>query len=397
MFSMPKVSVIIPCYNQGQFLDEAVQSVLNQQYADFEIIIVNDGSTDVQTIQKCEAYKHPKIKLLTTTNNGLAAARNNGIKRAGGTYILPLDADDKIGSDYLIEAVSVLEKNPEIGIVYCKAQLFGAVETEWQLPEYSIREILKNNVIFCSALFKREDWEQVGGYDPGMIYGWEDYDFWLSLIEKNRKVFQLPAIHFYYRIAPDSMVRSKRRWQKIEMFKRIYERHTSFIGENIEVWIDAILELNEPTLTSKLYVNSGKGVNDNESIEQDINFQTKEVVFDFESFLTRKELRFDPVDCPVCIEIFSIEFLGDEMLEINLYDISSNAYLQEKNLYMFDTDDPQIYLPLSEDKLSCFSQVKINFHIHSVKEQALRDIISYLSENKKMYTRKEGLIRRIFK
>jgi len=394
---MPKVSVIIPCYNQGQFLDEAVQSVLNQRYTDIEIIIVNDGSTDVETIEQCESYEHPKITLLTTTNNGLAAARNNGIKRAEGKYILPLDADDKIGPDYLIEAVSVLEENPEIGIVYSRAQLFGAVETEWQLPPYSIEEILKNNVIFCSALFYRKDWELVGGYDPGMIYGWEDYDFWLSLIERSRKVFQLPTIHFYYRIAPDSMVRSKKRWQKIEMFKRIYKRHAEFIGDNIEVWIDTILESNEPTLTSRLYVNSGEGINDKESIEQAISLQTNVAVFDFQRFSSRKEIRFDPVDYPVCIEIFSIEFLGDETLSFNLGNINSNACLREKNLYMFDTDDPQIYIPITEHKLSYFSQLKINFHIHSVKEQALRYIIEYLSKKRETDAKKAGLIKRMFK
>ena len=394
---MPKVSVIIPCYNQGQFLDEAVQSVFNQRYTDFEIIIVNDGSTDEQTILQCESYLDPRVRLLTTTNHGLAAARNNGIKQAEGTYILPLDADDKIGSHYLLEAVSVLENNPEIGIVYCRAQLFGAVDTEWQLPEYSIREILKNNVIFCTALFKKKDWEEVGGYDPGMVYGWEDYDFWLSLIERNRKVVQLPSIHFYYRVAPGSMVRSKKRWQKIEMFKRIYNRHTAFFGDNIEVWIDAILELNEPTLISRLYVNSGEGVNDSESIEHAISSQTKEVVFDFQTFSARKELRFDPVDCPVCIEFLEIEFSGDEVFQINIDEINSNACFQENKIYMFDTDDPQIYLPLSEEKLRNVTQVKFNFHIHSVKEQALREIIAYLSKKEKANTEKIGIIKRIFR
>lgn len=394
---MPKVSVIIPCFNQGQFLDEAVQSVLSQRFTDFEIIIVNDGSTDRETIEQCESYEHPKIALLTTTNNGLAGARNNGIKRAEGKYILPLDADDKIGPDYLLEAVSVLEENQEIGIVYSRAQLFGAVKTEWLLPPYSIEEMLKNNVIFCSALFHRRDWERIGGYDPGMIYGWEDYDFWLSLIERSRKVFQLPAVHFYYRIAPDSMVRSKKRWQKIEMFKRIYKRHAGFFGEYIEVWIDAILELNEPTLISRLYVNSGKGINDSESIEQQVSLQNNVAVFDFQQFFSRKELRFDPVDCPVCIEILSLEFLGNERLLFNLENISSNAFLREKNLYMFDTDDPQIYIPITEDKLRHFSQLKINFYIHSIKEQALKDIIGYLSKKPESNKKKSGFIRRIFK
>ncbi|MGA7277376.1 MAG: glycosyltransferase family A protein, partial [Desulfocapsaceae bacterium] len=272
---MAKVSVVIPCFNQGAYLDEAVQSVLQQSYADLEIIIVNDGSTDALTIEQCNSYQESRIHTLNTDNQGLAAARNKGIAAAEGTYILPLDADDRIAAKYLEEAVAVLDSDPDIGIVYCKARLFGAVETDWGLPPYSLKEMLKNNVIFCSALFRKTDWELVGGYDAGMVYGWEDYDFWLSLIERNRGVKQLSGTYFFYRVSPDSMVRSKEKWQKIEMFKRIYQRHTQFIGEHIEIWIDAVLEFNEPTLTSRLYVNCGRGIEDRDSVARHIVSSTK--------------------------------------------------------------------------------------------------------------------------
>ena len=186
---MATVSVIIPCYNQGQFVDEAVISVLDQGVEDLEIIIINDGSTDPYTNDILSDYKRENVTVIVTDNNGLAAARNTGIEVATGKYILPLDADDKIGQGYVEKAVSLLEKNPDLGIVYCQASLFGAVETDWDLPVYSLEAMLIDNVIFCSAFFRREDWLEVGGYDVGMIYGWEDYSFWLSLIERDREVF----------------------------------------------------------------------------------------------------------------------------------------------------------------------------------------------------------------
>lgn len=379
---MPKVSVIIPCYNQGMFLDEAVESVLAQTFEDFEIIIVNDGSTDEQTIQQCNSYNHPKIRLVTTANQGLAAARNNGIAETEGIYILPLDADDKIGKYYLEKAVPVLDNESGIGIVYSRAILFGAVETDWPLPKYSLDEMLKNNIIFCTALYRKSDWELVGGYDPGMIYGWEDYDFWLSLIERQRRVLQLPGTHFFYRVDPNSMVRSKDRWQKIAMFKRIYQRHSSFIGNNVEIWLNAILEHNEPVIISRLYVNEGEGISDKSSISQEINNDTKIAVFNIEGFKNRKEIRFDPVDCPVCLEIYSIEIFEEKSnYKLDLSNVTSNAFSRINNLFMFESDDPQIYFPLNKEQIQNTTQINIVFDIKSLKEMALRDIIKVVTAN----------------
>ncbi len=245
---MPTVSVIIPCYNQGQFLDEAVDSVLVQSFADFEIIIVNDGSTDDLTNRLLKTYAKEKTRVIATANMGLAAARNNGIAVACGKYILPLDADDRIGTSYLEKAVAILDADSEVGIVYCKARLFGAVETDWLLPDYSLERMLVDNLIFCSAFFRRDDWLDAGGYDPGMVYGWEDYEFWLGLIERGRKVVRLEENLFCYRVASDSMVRSKEKWQKVAMFRRIYERHQRLFSDNIGVWIETIADARDKIL-----------------------------------------------------------------------------------------------------------------------------------------------------
>lgn len=373
---MAKVSVIIPCYNQGIYVSEAVDSVLAQTFRDFEIIIVNDGSTDEQTTAILEELNRDKTTVINTTNQGLAAARNNGISAAAGKYILPLDADDRIAPLYIEQCVQLLDAEPDVGIVYCRAMLFGAVNSEWALPAYSIEEMVKDNVIFCSALFRREDWETVGGYDTGMVYGWEDYDFWLSLIERGREVRQLDSYSFFYRVSADSMVRTKEKWQKTEMFARIYRRHQEFIGKNIEVWIEKLIDLREPYYTSRLYIDSGKGFNEAESISRKVVVGVHHLSFDLGRFPRQRKFRFDPIDCTACVEIEHILINGeDDSFELQREAVSSNAVCQRGAVFMFADRDPNIIIPLPANRQNCRS-LEITINIVSVGEQSLREIIA---------------------
>jgi len=381
---MPRVSVIIPCYNQGAFLDESVGAVLSQTFHDWEIIVVNDGSTDQETNRRCEQLSDPRIKVITTDNQGLAAARNNGIAASIGEYILPLDADDRIAPLYLEEAVAVLDNHPEVGIVYCRARLFGAVDVDWLLPEYSITEMVKDNVIFCTALFRRADWQLVGGYDTEMIYGWEDYDFWLSLIERGRQVRRLEGTYFFYRVAAESMVRSKEKWQKVQMFKRIFERHAAFLGEHIETWIEALLDVREPYRTCRLYVDCGQGLSDGSSVARKIEPGRRIIAFPIEGFVGRQGLRFDPADCPAVVEVDSIELLGDGWTEvIEGRRLESNAAIRDANRHLFATADPQIYLPLTAKDIPGIREIRVSCEIGAMGEEALREIIDNLQQGKK--------------
>ena len=247
---MPKVSVIIPCYNQGAYVDDAVESVLNQTFQDFEIIIVNDGSTDEQTNQLLANYDRPKVKVMRTDNQGLASARNNGIEAAEGAYILPLDADDKIGKEYLAKAVKVLDEDADTGIVYCLAETFGARKGRWNIPDYSLKKMLLVNLIFCTALFRKEDWEKAGRYNPNMLYGWEDWDFWLSIIELGRRVHRLPEVLFYYHVKDGSMVRSLDIDKEIYLHHQIIRNHPELFIENVR----PLLEKYYKVKNSRLYI-----------------------------------------------------------------------------------------------------------------------------------------------
>lgn len=242
---MTKVSVIIPCFNQVHWIDDAVQSVLAQTYKDFEIIIVNDGSTEPQTNSILNSYDNPCIKVIHTVNQGVATARNTGISQATGIYILPLDADDKIADSYIQKAVGIMESNPNIGIVYCQAEFFGDETGKWELPEYSFPEILLGNVIFCSGFYRKSDWDYVQGYNPNMKYGLADYDFWLSLINLGKDVFRIQESLFMYRQRSGSMSKSITREQRIQMVTQLFENHSKLYSENISVVFRRIFDLND--------------------------------------------------------------------------------------------------------------------------------------------------------
>ncbi|MCI5156897.1 MAG: glycosyltransferase family 2 protein [Candidatus Electrothrix sp. AUS1_2] len=339
---MPRVSVVIPCYNQGAFVDEAIQSVLVQTFAEFEIIVVNDGSTDAFTVNHLRQLDFPKTRVLHTTNQGLSAARNNGIREAQGEYILPLDADDRIGSTYLEQAVRLLDAQPELGIVYCKARFFGDRNSEWQLPEYSLEEMLLNNVIFCTSFFRRTDWEAAGGFDPAMIYGWEDYDFWLSLIKRGRQVKRIPEILFYYRIRSDSMLRSKEKKQKVAILTKIFHKHEALYKQHIAVLFDKLVDIKGFYLEAALYRRE-QGTKERELLgTRRVDIETKALCFEQVNIGNNDSLEIQLVNEQAIVSIKSVEAETEQ--ETRKLSFTSNAAHVTDNLYYFTTKEPRLVI-----------------------------------------------------
>lgn len=229
---MADVSIIMPCYNDGKYITEAVDSVFKQTYSSLELIIIDDGSDDYQTIKVIEelSKSNTKIHLIHTNHIGPAGARNAGIEMASGKYVMPLDADDMIEPTYIEKAISVIEPDESIGVVYCHADLFGEQTGLWQLPDYSLDNMLLDNVVFVTALFRKDDWKRVGGFRTSMKYGMEDYDFWLSILESGKEIKQLPEVLFHYRIKPVS--RTTRFQSDVSVvqktYKDIYFHHSKF-------------------------------------------------------------------------------------------------------------------------------------------------------------------------
>ena len=235
------VSIIIPCYNQGIWLAEAVASALMQDLEGVEVIVVNDGSTDPVTRRMVEEIDDARVHVISTENQGLAAARNEGIQRAKGRYILPLDSDDRIHATYARKAFEILEQQQHIGIVYCRAELFGEEQGEWQLEPYDFPGILLSPQLFASAMFRKQDWEAVGGYQTDMIYGWEDYDFWLALIAKGVGVHRIDEILFYYRKTQGSMAGLDRK-RMLYSFRKLFEHHRELYEANIDCLFEAVMD-----------------------------------------------------------------------------------------------------------------------------------------------------------
>lgn len=220
------VSVIVPCYNQGMFLAECLDSLLCQTYTNYECIIVNDGSTDNSAgIAELYTSRDSRIKLLSIPNGGVSNARNIGIRQSSGTYILPLDGDDKISPSYIEEAVDILNSNSDIDIVYCKATFFGKKKGKWHLPEYSLEQMLGCNCLFCSAMYRRSLYDKTKGYNLNMKTGYEDWDFWLSMIENGAKIFRINKELFSYRIRSRSRQKSITNDQTVILRRQIYENH----------------------------------------------------------------------------------------------------------------------------------------------------------------------------
>ncbi|WP_223549294.1 glycosyltransferase family A protein [Aestuariivivens sp. NBU2969] len=230
----PLVSVIVPCFNQAAFLDDALQSVLDQVYTNWECIIINDGSTD-NTKTKSEYWTKldARFGYLEQVNYGVSTARNNGIKTAKGSYILPLDADDKIGKDYLHQAVKAFIQNKNLKLVYCKAAKFGAISGAWNLKPFSRFNLAISNIIFSSALFKRDDWQKIGGYDKNMTQGLEDWEFWIHLLKYGGDVVQLNKVGFYYRIKDDSRNRQVTANDKKLLKEYLSVKHADFFVEQL--------------------------------------------------------------------------------------------------------------------------------------------------------------------
>lgn len=232
---LPKVSVVIPCHNHALFLEEAVQSVLNSNYHDYEIIIMDDGSKDnSMAVAKQLQDRHPAhVRALHQDNAGPSVARNKGIEVADGKYILCLDADDKISVDYLSQAVSAMDENEDFKLVYCEAEKFGLKNCKWNLKPFSPESLALDNMIFVSAMFRKTDWSEVNGFEPTMTWGWEDWEFWINMMKSGGKVHKLPTVGFYYRIHQCSRRKSVNKSAKQLTIDLINRKHISFLRKHI--------------------------------------------------------------------------------------------------------------------------------------------------------------------
>ena len=256
---MPLVSVVIPCYNDGQYLDDSVGSILNQSFEDYEILIVNDGSTDAATILKLQSFNHPKIKILHKENGHLSSARNYGIRNAAGEIIVTLDADDLFEKKFIKKGVAILQKNKTAGAVTCYLKSFGLKNNKWKPLGGDLKNFLFRQESCASAMFRKECWEKIGGYDEQMKTGYEDWEFWIRLTAAGWKVEVLDDYLLNYRITDKSMLLTQSEPNREKIIDYIMEKHKELYWQNLKdaVLKRKIIDLRNPesrkTLLKNLY------------------------------------------------------------------------------------------------------------------------------------------------
>jgi glycosyltransferase involved in cell wall biosynthesis len=203
----PRISVLMPCFNHGAFIGEAIDSVLAQTFQDFEIIVIDDGSTDAVTRDVLSRLTKPRTTVLKTVNQGLPAARNHAAGHASGRLFCALDADDKLAPTWFEKAVRVLDDRPDLAFVSHWLETFGDEHWTWKPERCDLPALLARNTVNGAAVVRREAFEAVGGYDVSMREGCEDWDFWLRLAERGFPGTIIPEVLFYYRRRSDSMSR----------------------------------------------------------------------------------------------------------------------------------------------------------------------------------------------
>lgn len=236
---MALISVVIPCYNDGIFLDDSIQSISNQTLTDWEILLVNDGSTDPFTIERINAINHPKIKVLHKENGHLSSARNYGVAAASGTYIATLDADDIFEPTFLEKGVEILNSQKEVGVVTCYLKSFGLKKYSWKPQGGDIKNFLFRQECCASSIFRKTCWEDTGGYDENMKLGYEDWEFWIRVTASGWKIQVIKEYLLNYRVTEKSMFLKLSEPRRKELVEYILEKHKHLYWQNIK---DAVSE-----------------------------------------------------------------------------------------------------------------------------------------------------------
>lgn len=264
------LSVVIPCFNQGEYLLELLHCFPNYLEQNiYEIIVVNDGSTDKNTLLILDQVEKEGFQVLHQENQGLCVTRNNGIKLSNGKYILPIDSDDKISPQFIFEAIEILDNNPKYSVVYCDGEYFGSKAGPWTIGEFNLQRLMLWNYLPSCSVFRKESWIQSDGYDTN-INGLEDWDLWLSIAFNGGKFKYLNKSFFYYRQTPTSVTQTATALRYRKLLGYLEKKHEEYLGKqhlshhfsrkfkgNKKLWIKLFLKIYFPSYINKL-VEKGK-------------------------------------------------------------------------------------------------------------------------------------------
>jgi glycosyltransferase involved in cell wall biosynthesis len=218
------VSVVVPCYNGGRFIDQLLGSLAQQTFRDFDIVIVNDGSTEQATLDKL-ARLDPAIRVVHQDNQGLAGARNAGIAAASSDLVLLIDCDDIIEPAYLAETVPLLRAAPDnVAIAFTHIRRAGAAKGIAR-RYFNPFDVLFTNTVSACMVLRKSAWQAVGGFDAGMRDGYEDWEFSIKLARAGYRGIEVPKPLFVYQVSADGMLLNKATRMHGALWRYIRRKH----------------------------------------------------------------------------------------------------------------------------------------------------------------------------
>ena len=250
---MTKISFVIPCYNDVNFVNNAVNSAINQTYSNKEIIVVDDGSDEI-TKAVLKGIE-PKIdRLIVQDNQGQSIARNNGINAALGELIIVLDSDDYFEPTFTERAFEIISKRNEVKIATCWGRRI--TENDILIDIFKpgggeLSSFILQNGSFGSCMFRKSDWERVGGYDESMKQGFEDWEFYIRLLSDGGSAFVIPEVLFNYRSRKNSTT-ARANIIKYDLSRYILSKHENFYQEHHLIHAQYLLKLLEREECEKL-------------------------------------------------------------------------------------------------------------------------------------------------
>ncbi|MCD0471088.1 glycosyltransferase family A protein [Flavobacterium sp. JAS] len=236
-----QVSVIIPCYNDHKYIQEAVNSINNQTHKNVEIIIIDDGS-DSTTHNVLKTLEQENLTIIYQENSGPSSARNTGIKQAKGDYILTLDADDFFDSVFISKALDYLTLNNKVGLVSCWIKTFNdeGIMEMFKPGGGDLETLILGNGASGNYLFRKKCWLDVGGYDENMRKGYEDWEFNISVVKAGWEIKIIEEYLFNYRKKSKSRNSEADKFHKYELWRYIYKKHKDLWNTYHELMIDNV-------------------------------------------------------------------------------------------------------------------------------------------------------------
>jgi len=217
--------VLVPCFDDGAWIGEALASVRAQTVQDFEILVVDDGSTESGTLSALAAIEAGGTTVLRTPNRGLPAARNHAARHVSGAILCALDADDRLAPTWFERGLEVLESRPDVAFVSHWLETFGDEHWTWTPSSCDLPALLARNTVNGAALVRRTAFDAIGGYDESMRHGCEDWDFWLRLVERGFAGAIVPEVLFFYRRRAGSMSRTMTTSERALPIEQLVSRH----------------------------------------------------------------------------------------------------------------------------------------------------------------------------